>query len=230
MSSADTTRTTGKRISYVAIEGCIGVGKTTLTNAIASRLSARTVLEEFEDNPFLADFYKDKQAHAFKTQLFFLLSRFNQQDAIAQSDLFEQAVVADYLFSKDRIFAELTLQGSEMKLYDQVFSALHERTTHPDLVIFLRAPLDLILERIKHRGRDYEKDMDVAYLEALVDAYQRFFSNYTHAPVLTVDTTELNFPEREQDTDLVLAAAKRVVENGERRYILTGPPRQPRLL
>ncbi len=221
---------TPKPMSYVAIEGCIGVGKTTLTHALADRLNARTVLEEFEDNPFLADFYKDKAAHAFKTQLFFLLSRFKQQDAIAQSDLFERSVVADYLFSKDRIFAELTLAGSEMQLYDQVFSALHERTTHPDLVIFLRAPLDLILDRIRRRGRAYEQDMDPGYLEALVDAYQRFFSEYAHAPVLTVDTTELNFPERESDADLVLDAARRVVENGERRYLLSGRPRQPRLI
>ena len=139
-------------------------------------------------------------------------------------------MVADYLFSKDRIFAELTLAGSEMQLYDQVFSALHERTTHPDIVIFLRAPLDLILGRIRRRGRAYEQDMDVGYLEALVDAYHRFFANYTHAPVLTVDTTELNFPERESDADLVLAAARRVVENGERRLVLTGSPRQPRLI
>lgn len=221
---------TPKPMSYVAIEGCIGVGKTTLTHALANRLNARTVLEEFEDNPFLADFYKDKETHAFKTQLFFLLSRFKQQDAIAQSDLFERSVVADYLFSKDRIFAELTLEGSEMQLYDQVFSALHERTTHPDLVIFLRAPLDLILDRIRRRGRDYEQDMDPVYLESLVDAYQRFFSEYSHAPVLTVDTTELNFPERESDADLVLEAARRVVEQGERRYLLSGRPRQPRLI
>jgi len=209
-------------LQYVVVEGCIGVGKTTLTRLFAERLGARTVVEVVEENPFLADFYDDQAAHAFKTQMFFLLSRFKQQEQIVQNDLFQRAVVADYMFAKDRIFAELTLSGSEMQLYDQVFQALKTRVQMPDLVIHLQAPMDVILERIKRRGRSFEQDIDRGYLEALVDAYGRFFADFDDTPLLVVETEELNFPARSEDVDAVLAAARDTVRQGLKRHVVGG--------
>jgi len=216
--------------TYVAIEGCIGVGKTTLTHLLADHLGGRTVLEVVEENPFLPEFYADPVAHAFKTQMFFLLSRFKQQEALAQRELFDGVAVADYLFAKDQIFAELTLADHELGLYDQVFRALQTKVKVPDLVIYLQAPLPVILRRIEKRGRAFEKDIDPAYLERLTNAYQRFFARYDASPLLIVDTEDLNFPERREDLDAVLAAAAEVASGGARRRLLTGGVRQPLLL
>ena len=211
------------RLRYVTVEGCIGVGKTTLTGLLAKTLGARTVMEIVEENPFLVDFYKDAAAHAFKTQMFFLLSRFKQQESLLQTDLFQGVVVSDYLFAKDRIFAELTLSASEMGLYDQIFQALQSRIRSPDLIIYLHAPLDVVLERIARRGRSFEKGIDPKYLEDLVDAYDRFFASYDEAPVLVVDTTDLNFPTNDEDLRTVLDALKTFpLEGGQRRFKLGG--------
>jgi deoxyadenosine/deoxycytidine kinase len=222
------------RLRYVTVEGCIGVGKTTLTHLLSQTLSARTVLEVVEENPFLPEFYKDKVAHAFKTQMFFLLSRFKQQEQLLQGDLFQGAVVSDYLFDKDRIFAELTLKPSELSLYDQIFRALSSQVRSPDLVIYLHAPMDTILERIARRGRSFEKDIDPGYLHDLVAAYGRFFSSYDQAPVLMIDTSDLNFPARETDLAVVLEALASFPASGspERRKVLTGKrdERQPSLV
>jgi deoxyguanosine kinase len=195
---------------YVVMEGCIGVGKTTLSHLFSRRLGARVVLEIVEENPFLPLFYQDSVAHAFKTQMFFLLSRFRQQEALMQDELFSHGVVSDYLFAKDRIFATLTLNPSELALYDQVYGVLNTRVPKPDLVIFLQAPMEVILERIKRRGRSFEKNIDVAYLRSLTEAYQQFFAHYTETPLLVVDTSDLNFPERASDVDLVWDAATHV--------------------
>jgi deoxyadenosine/deoxycytidine kinase len=217
-------------LRYVVIEGCIGVGKTTLTHLLANRFSARMIGEVVEENPFLPEFYEDPKAHAFKTQMFFLLSRFKQQEEIIQGDLFSSTVVSDYLFAKDRIFAELTLNDSEMALYDQVFSALESKVKTPDLVIYLQAPLDVILKRIEKRGRIFERDMDPGYLERLVEAYGRYFSRFEACPLLIVDTEELNFPEREEDLSALLAAAEETHRDGHPRRMLSGRERQPKLL
>lgn len=208
---------------YVTVEGCIGVGKTTLTHLLSQALSARTILEVVEDNPFLPDFYQDKVAHSFKTQMFFLLSRFKQQDALQQGDLFTGAVVSDYLFDKDRIFAELTLSSSEMALYDSIFRALSSKVRAPELVVYLHAPMDVILERIAKRGRSFEKDMDVGYLRDLVEAYGRFFQSYDDAPVLMVDTADLNFPANERDLAVVIEAVRSFQADGPKRRMITGP-------
>jgi deoxyadenosine/deoxycytidine kinase len=220
-------------LRYVTVEGCIGVGKTTLTHLLSSTFRAKTVLEIVEENPFLAEFYKDPVAHAFKTQMFFLLSRFKQQDSLLQTDLFNGVVVSDYLFAKDRIFAELTLSTSEMGLYDTIFGALRSRIRSPDLVVYLHAPMDVILERIARRGRSFEKDIDRGYLEALVDAYGRFFDSYDDAPVLFVDTSDLNFPANAGDLAVVLEALRGFpAPGGPRRKRLVGktPEKQPSLL
>ena len=224
-----------ERLRYITVEGCIGVGKTTLTHLLTRTLSARVVLEVVEENPFLPDFYRDKAAHAFKTQMFFLLSRFKQQEALLQGDLFAGTVVSDYLFAKDRIFAELTLSSSEMSLYDQIFRALASKVRSPDLVVYLHAPMEVILERIARRGRSFEKDIDRGYLEDLVAAYGRFFASYDDAPVLMIDTADLNFPTRDSDLSVVLDALSRFPHGGARRHVLAGPSaqhdaRQPNLV
>lgn len=179
----------------VAVEGVIGVGKTTLVHRLAEALSGRPVLEEFDENPFLPAFYRDPEAHALSTQLFFLMSRFRQQAQLLQADLFTPSIVADYLFDKDRIFAELTLAGDERRLYERLFSVLAPRVPRPDLVIYLRADLVAILDRIRARGRTYEQDIDPGYLQDLAHAYERFFGDYEAAPVLTVDTERLDLRE-----------------------------------
>ncbi|OGQ24269.1 MAG: deoxyadenosine kinase [Deltaproteobacteria bacterium RBG_16_71_12] len=217
---------------YVTVEGCIGVGKTTLTHLLSRHLSGHTVLEVVEDNPFLPEFYRDQAAHAFKTQMFFLLSRFKQQEALIQADLFSRTLVSDYLFDKDRIFAELTLSQSELSLYEQIFRALASKVRSPDLVVYLHAPMEVILERIERRGRPFEKDIDRGYLEALVEAYGRFFRTFDAAPVLTIDTADLNFPENERDLDVVLQTLVAFPNDGERRRLVTGQrdERQPSLV
>lgn len=217
-------------LRYVVVEGCIGVGKTTLTHLLSERLGARRVLEIVEENPFLPEFYADPVAHAFKTQMFFLLSRFKQQEDLAQQDLFSQALVSDYLFAKDRIFAELTLSDSELGLYDQVFRALSTKVPVPDLVVYLHAPLPVILERIQRRGRSFEQNIDPGYLERLCDAYDRFFARYDACPTLIVDTEDLNFPGRKEDLDVLFRAAEDALASGAPRRILRGDPRQPSLV
>lgn len=223
-----------ERLRYVAIEGCIGVGKTTLTRLLSDAFQARTVLEVVEENPFLPDFYRDKAAHAFKTQVFFLLSRFKQQEQLAQEDLFRKNTVADYLFDKDRIFAELTLSDSELALYHSVFTALIPQVRTPDVVIYLHAPMDIVLERIRRRGRAFEVDMDRGYLESLVAAYNRFFAEYPEAPggapTLIIDTEHLNFPDRDGDLEVVLDALATFPREGERCRVVRSSPDRPRLL
>ncbi len=181
------------RQKYVVVEGVIGVGKTTLVHNLAEQLSGRLVLEEFEDNPFLADFYKDKAAYALSTQLFFLMSRFRQQEVLAQGELFQNYTISDYLFDKDRIFALLTLEKHELSLYEQLFEVLRPQTPRPDLVIYLKADHETIMQRIATRGRDYERDMDPGYNKALAQAYGRYFTEYDACPVLTIDTTHVDF-------------------------------------
>ncbi len=218
-----------ERLRYIAVEGCIGVGKTTLTHLISKAFQARTVLEVVEENPFLPDFYRDKVAHAFKTQVFFLLSRYKQQEQLLQEDLFRKNTVADYLFDKDQIFAELTLSPSELSLYHSVFAALMQRVRTPDVVVYLHAPMDVVLERIRRRGRAFEVDIDRRYLEDLVTAYNHFFANYPEtpggAPTLIIDTEHLNFPDRDGDIEVVLDALTTFPREGERRRIVSSKDR-----
>ncbi len=191
---------------YIVVEGPIGVGKTSLSNFVAERFGARRVFEKYEENPFLAHFYEDRQKYAFQTQIFFLLSRFQQQQELFQPDLFNSVTVSDYLFAKDRIFACLTLDSHELSLYERVFEALTPRVTRPDLVIFLQARLDVLLHRIKKRGRDFERQFDAGYLEELVHAYNEFFSRYTETPLLVVDTSDIDFVHNENDLKGLMGA------------------------
>jgi deoxyguanosine kinase len=192
------------RHRYIVVEGPIGVGKTTLTRALAKRFRARTVLEAVEENPFLASFYQDKSKFAFQTQLFFLLSRFKQQQELFQQDLFGQVTVSDYLFAKDRIFASITLDGNELSLYERVYEMLGPRVMKPDLVIYLQARLEVLLSRIKKRGREFERKFDAGYLGELSRTYNDFFHRYDETPLLVINTSDIDYVESEADlADLI---------------------------
>lgn len=177
---------------HVAVEGPIGVGKTSLVDLLAKRFRGTRVLEDV-DNPFLAEFYKDKRGAAFRCQLFFLLSRYDQQRAVAQRDLFTELVLADYTFQKDKIFAYLTLEDSELMIYNRLYDVLIESVPKPDLVVYLQANLETLLKRIKRRGRGYEKAISPAYLQELSDAYAHYFYRYDETPLLVVNTNGIDF-------------------------------------
>ncbi|QDG51465.1 deoxynucleoside kinase [Persicimonas caeni] len=180
---------------YIVIEGPIGVGKTTLVNLLAERYRANTVLEIFEENPFLAKFYGDRDAYAFQTEMFFLLSRYKQQEQFSQRDLFSTLSVSDYLFVKCRLFASLTLSDHELSLYDRMYNILTEQVPTPDVVVHLHAPLEILHERINKRGRSYEQDMDLEYLDRLRGLYHNFFAHYEDTPLVEVDTADVHFAE-----------------------------------
>ena len=202
---------------YIVVEGPIGVGKTTLTTMLAKRLGARAVFEIVEENPFLASFYTDRGKYAFQTQLFFLLSRFKQQQELTQPDLFAQATVSDYLFSKDRLFAKLTLDQHEFLLYEKVYELLGPRVVRPDLVIYLNASLDVLLARIKKRGREFERRFDAGYLESLSQAYNEFFFSYDETPLLVVNSSDIDFVQSVEDFEGLLSAINRM-KKGTQAY------------
>ncbi len=186
---------------HIAIEGVIGVGKTSLARLLAERTGARLVLEAPDANPFLENFYKDQRRYAFPTQLFFLVNRFHELKDLRQPDLFHNGVVSDYLFQKDRIFANLNLNDQELALYDQVAALLERELPAPDLVVYLQASSDVIWSRIQQRGRSYERAMDPKYTATLAEAYNYFFFHYKAAPLLIVNTDELNFVDRRSDLE-----------------------------
>jgi len=189
---------------YIVIEGVIGAGKTTLSQMISDRLECKCILEQHEQNPFLVDFYKDPQRYAFQTELFFLLSRYRQQiDEFTQTDLFQSCIIADYHFAKNRIFASITLDEREMKLYDTMITLLEREVVVPDLVVYLQSNTPRLMRNIKFRDREYERKMNPDYIEALVEAYNRFFFRYDACPLLVVNANELDFVHRpEQFKDL----------------------------
>lgn len=193
---------------YIVVEGPIGVGKSSLTNILAERFKARRIMEVVEENPFLSAFYGDRAKFAFQTQLFFLLSRFRQQQELVQQDLFSAMTVSDYLFAKDRIFAHLTLDENELALYERVYDAVGPRVTKPDLVIYLQARIDVLLARIRKRGREFEKRFDQGYLEGLCEAYREFFFHYTETPLLVVNTSDIDFVNQKDDLENLLQVVR----------------------
>lgn len=193
---------------YLAIEGPIGVGKTSLARLLSEEFNARYILETPEENPFLSHFYRDRKKYAFQVQVFFLLTRFQQQQEIAQIDLFNQVTISDYLFDKDRIFALLNLDENELALYDKIFQLLEGRTPAPDLVIFLQARPEVLLQRIKSRNIPYEREIDLDYLKRLTEAYNQYFFHYVRSPLLVVNTSEINFVKRKEDLDQLLREIK----------------------
>lgn len=193
---------------HIAIEGSIGVGKTSLARILASDINAKLVLEEFEENPFLSDFYKNTERYAFQTQLFFLLSRYRQQQELVQIDMFSKTLISDYMFIKDRLFAALTLNEKEMSLYDSVARILEKNVLMPDLVIYLQADTDKLMENVISRGRDYEKTIEWKYLDALSQVYNEYFFRYDKSPLLIINTNEIDFVNNEDD----LAEVKKFIQ------------------
>lgn len=188
-------------IRYIAIEGVIGAGKTTLAHKLCDKLGANLILEQFEENPFLEKFYDDRKRFAFQTQMFFLINRYKQQQQLNQQDLFSKYIVSDYIFEKDRIFAYMNLSGEEIKLYESIFPLLERDIPQPDLVIFLQSSLDRLTTNVKTRGRQIERNLTRAYLSELSEAYNNFFFKYNNTPLLIVNTSEIDFVNREEDFD-----------------------------
>ncbi len=182
-----------QRFRYIVVEGPIGVGKTSLARLLADHFGARLLLEQPEENPFLRRFYEDPQKYAFPTQLFFLLSRYRQQRELAQLDLFARDLVADYLFARDQIFAEVNLGAEELALYRQLYALLDRRLAKPDLVVYLQARNEVLLARLRRRDREYERRISPEYVRRIAEAYRDFFFRYDATPLLVVDSSEIDF-------------------------------------
>ncbi len=210
---------------YIVVEGPIGVGKTSFVKLLGEVFQAKTVLERAEENPFLSKFYGNADKFAFQTQIFFLLTRYQQQQEILQAELFRQSIVSDYLFAKDRIFAYLNLSEEEIVLYEWIYQLLDQRVVKPDLVIYLQAPVQVLLKRIRKRALWYEKEMDQEYLEKVSKAYNTFFFHYKDTPLLVVNTSNIDFVHREADLKNLI----REIENADKgvRYITIAPDVDP---
>ncbi len=206
---------------YIAVEGPIGVGKSSLVNFLAEELGGTALMEEVDTNPFLKNFYEDTKKFAFQTQLFFLLSRYQQQKDLSQVSLFDQSVVSDYLFAKDRIFAYLNLDENELGLYEQVYRLLDATIPKPDLVIYLQASCERLIQRIDKRNKDYEKNVTEDYLERLVEAYNKYFFYYTDTPLLVVNTTDIDFVNNPEDLSNLVKEIKSI-KGGVQHYIPLG--------
>ena len=206
-----------KKAYHIAIEGTIGVGKTSLAKILSKELKSKLVLEQFEENPFLNDFYKDKNRFAFQTQLFFLLSRYRQQIEFQQIDIFTKSIISDYMFMKDRIFAALNLNEKEMQLYDNVAMILEKNVVYPDLIIFLQSDSERLMHNINLRGRDFESDMDWNYIDALNRIYNEYFFRYDKSPLLIINTNDIDFVNDKKDLDEIIEVVKKPI-NGTKYF------------
>ena len=186
---------------FIAVEGCIGAGKTSLVKLLGNQFDAQMVLEVDEENPFIDKFYQDRETFGFQTQIFFLLNRYNQYTGLAQRDLFNSVVLVDYLFQRDRLFAALNLKEQELKLYDQIYTLLSNKAPKPDLVIFLQASTEILRTRVDKRGREYEAFMDPDYLDAVNKSFNNFFFYYSDTPLLVINTNDIDFVEKKCDLE-----------------------------
>ena len=193
-----------KKIYHIAVEGTIGVGKTSLARILAQEIQGRLVLEEFEDNPFLKEFYQDRKRWAFQTQINFLISRYYQQLRLQQIDMFADKIVSDYMFAKDKLFAQTSLDDNEMILYKKLANIFEKNITPPDLVIFLQSDVDRLMENIKSRGRDYEKDIDWEYLSQLNEIYNQYFLSYDKSNLLLINSNNIDFVNNKDDLKQIL--------------------------
>ncbi len=205
---------------YICIEGVIGVGKSTLTRLLARPFGAETLLEVVEENPFLQDFYGDRARYAFQTETFFLLSRYRQQQAVVRPIVGTRNLVSDYLFAKNRLFASLNLRGDEWDLFLQLYRTLAERVQTPDLVIYLQADVDTLMGRIAQRDRPFERNMDQTYIEGLRDAYDRFFAEYSEAPLLAIETDTLNLVRDAEARAHVIGAIHAALAGYQQRSLI----------
>jgi deoxyadenosine/deoxycytidine kinase len=205
---------------HIAVEGPIGAGKTSLSGLLAKRFRGTKILEDV-DNPFLDDFYKDKRGAAFRTELFFLLSRYDQQRQLAQRDLFTELVISDYTFPKSKLFAYLTLDDSELMIYNRLYDLLYETVPKAELVIYLQAGLDTLLRRIKKRGRAYEKSISPQYLQELSEAYSHYFYRYDETPLLVVNTNDIDFVNTPAHFDQLVEQIRNA-QRGTQYYVPLG--------
>lgn len=213
-------------IRYIAIEGVIGAGKTTLATLLSERLNADLVLEQFEINPFLEKFYKDRRRYAFQTQIFFLVNRYIQQQNLLQSNLFKENLVSDYIFEKDKIFAYLNLEGDELKLYETLASQLEKNILRPDLVIYLQSSVDRLMENIRKRDRFFERNITRSYIEQLSNAYNHFFFAYRTTPLIIVNTNRVDFLENKNDLNNLI----NLIFRKDRAYIEYYSPKSEGIL
>jgi deoxyguanosine kinase len=207
--------------NYVAVEGVIGVGKTTFAGMLAERTGAELINEEVFENPFLVDYYKHPERYAFSCQMFFLLSRYRQQQQLMVRDLFAQKIVSDYLFAKDQIFASVTLSERELALYDKIAPVLSRDIPHPDLVIYLQASTEVLRQRIKKRGFSFERPIDFDYVEMVNKAYDYYFFGYTDTPLLVVKTDQIDFVNNPEHFEDLIAQIQRPV-SGKKYYAPAG--------
>jgi deoxyguanosine kinase len=191
-------------LRHIAVEGVIGAGKTTLARMLGETLSAKIVYEKFEENPFLPKFYEDADRYAFQTQIFFLLNRYKQQQELIQHDLFHRFLVTDYIFEKDKIFAYLNLEDDELKLYENVLTAIEHTIPTPDLVVYLQCSVNRLMNNIRLRGREIERNMSEQYIRDLNEAYNYFFFRYKSAPLLIVNATQIDFVRNKNEFDDLL--------------------------
>jgi len=210
------------RHPYIAVEGVIGVGKTTLALRLQPAFGGEVVLEEFDENPFLSDFYADRERHGFQTQIFFLLSRYRQQTTRLPAALRRGAAIADYTFAKDSLFAHLNLKGAELSMYERVYAALGANIRRPDLLVYLRADTDVLMARIAARDRSYERDMDRGYIEHLRQGYEQFLSSYAESPILIIDTNQLNIVQNPDDLASVIERVRSAIHFGTYQAPLPG--------
>lgn len=203
------------QFDFIAIEGVIGAGKTVLAELLAQRYNAKLILEKFEENPFLPRFYEDRERYAFQTQLAFLASRFKQQKKMINRDLFHEFIISDYIFEKDRIFARLNLDDDEMGLYDSIYQIMTGISATPDLVIFLQSSVERLMENIRRRGRNYEKNLTEDYLRELHNAYNHFFYHYNKSPLMIINASEIDFV---QNPDHLAYIEEQIFENSIRSH------------